>query len=100
MEEFRGLTAEMYQAIVAIVDDRLREVRVSREGFDRLEGAIARLAEAQTRTEERVGHQSARRLNGVPLPCAICHTETEPFFFVAIALLLAISYVPALTIRF
>jgi hypothetical protein len=26
MEEFRGLTAEMYQAIVAIVDDRL-EVR-------------------------------------------------------------------------
>ncbi len=55
MEEFRGLTAEMYQAIVAIVDDRLREVRVTREGFERLEGAITRLAEAQTRTEERVG---------------------------------------------
>ena len=60
MEEFRGLTAEMYQAIVAIVDDRLREVRVTREGFERLEGAIARLAEAQTRTEERVGRLETR----------------------------------------
>ncbi len=33
MEEFRGLTAEMYQTIVAIVDDWLREVRVTREGL-------------------------------------------------------------------
>jgi predicted nuclease with TOPRIM domain len=60
MQEFRGLTAEMYQAIVAIVDDRLREVRVTREGFERLEGAIARLAEAQARTEERVGRLDTR----------------------------------------
>jgi hypothetical protein len=51
MEEFRGLTEEMYQDIVAIVDDRLRQVRVTREGFERLEGAIARSAEAQTPTE-------------------------------------------------
>ena len=60
MEEFRGLTAEMYQAIVAIIDDRLREVRVTREGFERLEGVIARLAEAQVRTEERVGRLETR----------------------------------------
>ena len=60
MEEFRGLTAEMYQAIVAIVDDRLSEVRVTREGFERLEGAITRLAEAQARTEERVGQLETR----------------------------------------
>ena len=60
MEEFRGLTAEMYQAIVAIMDDRLREVRVTREGFERLEGVIARLAEAQVRTEERVGRLETR----------------------------------------
>jgi predicted nuclease with TOPRIM domain len=60
MEEFRGLTAEMYQAIVAIVDDRLREVRVTREGFERLEGAIARLAEAQAHTVERVGYLETR----------------------------------------
>ena len=55
MEEFRGLTAEMYQAIVAIVDDRLEEVRVTREGFDQLTQAISRLTQAQARTEERVG---------------------------------------------
>jgi predicted nuclease with TOPRIM domain len=60
MKALRGLTAEMYQAIVAIIDDRLREVRVTREGFERLEGAIARLTEAQTRTEERVGHLAMR----------------------------------------
>ncbi|HSF32965.1 MAG TPA: hypothetical protein VLK82_21135 [Candidatus Tectomicrobia bacterium] len=60
MEEFRGLTAEMYQAIVAIVDDRLRDVRVTREGFERLEGAILRLAEAQARTEARVEHLETR----------------------------------------
>jgi hypothetical protein len=36
MEEFRGLTAEMYQAIVAIVDDRLRDARVTRDGFAQL----------------------------------------------------------------
>jgi hypothetical protein len=50
MEEFRGLTAEMYQAIVAIIDDRLREVRVAREGFDQLTQAISRLTQAQGRT--------------------------------------------------
>jgi predicted nuclease with TOPRIM domain len=60
MEEFRGLTAEMYQAIVAIVDDRLREVRVTREGFDQLTQAISRLTEAQVRAEERVGHLETR----------------------------------------
>jgi uncharacterized coiled-coil protein SlyX len=60
MDEFRGLTAEMYQAIVAIMDDRLRDVRVTREGFERLEGAIARLAEAQMRAEERVGRLETR----------------------------------------
>jgi predicted nuclease with TOPRIM domain len=60
MEEFHGITAELYQAIVAIVDDRLREVQVTREGFDRLEGAIARLAEAQARTEARVGRIETR----------------------------------------
>ena len=51
MQESRGLTAEMYQAIVAIVDDRLREVRVTREGFDQLTQALSRLTEAQARTE-------------------------------------------------
>jgi DNA repair exonuclease SbcCD ATPase subunit len=60
MEEFRGLTAEMYQAIVAIVDDRLRDVRVTREVFDRLAQAISCLTEAQARAADQVGQLETR----------------------------------------
>ena len=35
-QQFQGLTAEMYRAVVAIVDDRMREIRVVRQEFDRL----------------------------------------------------------------
>jgi chromosome segregation ATPase len=79
MQEFHGLTAELYQAIVAIVDDRLRGVRVTREGFERLEGAIARLAEIQARTEERVGHIETRmdRVEGALERLAEAQTRTE-----------------------
>jgi hypothetical protein len=55
VEEFRGLTAALYQTIVAIVDDRLGEIRVTRESFDRLTQTVSGLAEAQARTEARVG---------------------------------------------
>ena len=55
MDESRGLTAEMYQAIVAIIDDRLREVRVTRQGFDQLTQAISSLTQAQARAEGRFG---------------------------------------------
>ncbi len=68
MEQYYGLTAEMYRAVVALVDDRMREIRLTRQDFDRLvqaqgrvegrmervEAALERLAEAQARTEERV----------------------------------------------
>lgn len=49
-----GVNAELYKTIVAIVDDRVREIRVTREEFDELKAAVNRLAEAQVRTEERV----------------------------------------------
>ncbi len=32
-----GITEELYRAIVALVDDRVREIRVLRSDFDRLE---------------------------------------------------------------
>lgn len=64
----QGLTAEQYRAVVAIVDDRMAEIRAARVDFDRLveaqarsearlgrvEEALDRLAEAQVRTEERL----------------------------------------------
>jgi len=62
------MTAEMYRAVVALVDDRVKEIHVSRQDYDRLargqerletrmgrvEAALERLAQAQVRTEERV----------------------------------------------
>ncbi len=53
-EQFYGLTAEIYRAVVALVDDRMAEIRVVREDFDRLTATVQALAEAQRRTEERL----------------------------------------------
>ncbi len=66
VQQGQGLTAEMYRAVVAIVDDRTQEIRVMRKDFDRLEermgrveAALDRLAEAQARTEERLDRLEA-----------------------------------------
>jgi len=59
--EQSGLTAEMYRAVVAIVDDRMQAISVTRQDYDRLEGrlerleaTVERLAEAQLRTEAQI----------------------------------------------
>ncbi len=64
-QQFQGLTAEMYRAVVAIVDDRMKEIRVVRQEFDRLveahartEAALNRLSEAQARTEAALNRLS------------------------------------------
>jgi len=68
MEAQYGLSAEIYQAVIAVVDDRMQQITIVRQDFDRLgerqtrlegrmdrvEAALERLAEAQARTEERV----------------------------------------------
>jgi len=53
-EDKTGVTAELYKTIVAIVDDRVRGIRVTREGFNELRNAVERLAEAQAKTEAAV----------------------------------------------
>jgi DNA repair exonuclease SbcCD ATPase subunit len=55
MAEVMGLTAEMYRAVVTIVDERVKEIRVTREDFNELKGAVQELAQAQARTEQRMG---------------------------------------------
>jgi hypothetical protein len=50
-----GLTPELYDFVVKIVDDRIKTVRVVREEFDRLVAAVEGLAKAQRSTEERLG---------------------------------------------
>ena len=56
-----SLTPELYDAIVRIVDQRVGEIKVTREDFDRLSSTVSELsvvvrelAEAQKRTEERL----------------------------------------------
>jgi len=57
--ETKGLSAELYRAIVAVVDERLKDIRVTRESFDALRDAVRELAKAQAKTEERVGRLEA-----------------------------------------
>jgi hypothetical protein len=55
MAEATGLTAEMYRAVVTIVDERVKEIRVTRRDFNELKGAVQELTKAQARTEQRMG---------------------------------------------
>ncbi|MGC8848156.1 MAG: hypothetical protein ACP5QE_04860, partial [Conexivisphaera sp.] len=55
------LTPELYDMIVRIVDDKVKDIKVTREEFDKLAAVVGQLAqrveqlaEAQRRTEERL----------------------------------------------
>jgi len=50
-----GVTAELYKTIVTIVDERVKEIKVTRENFNELRAAMEKLAKAQAKTEERLG---------------------------------------------
>ena len=49
-----GISSELYEFIVKVVEDKVRDIKVTREEFDRLVSAVNRLAEAQRRTEETI----------------------------------------------
>lgn len=49
-----GVTAEVYKTIVTIVDERVKEIKVTREDFNALRDVVEELAQAQRRTEQRV----------------------------------------------
>ncbi len=93
MEERFGLTAEMYKAIVAVVDDRIGSIRVPYEDFDRLvdalartEAALNRLAEAQARTGEEfrryreASEERSSRMEAVLNRLAEAQARTEEEF--------------------
>ena len=48
------ISRELYEFIIKIVDDRVSDIRVTREEFDKLSSIVRELAEAQRRTEERL----------------------------------------------
>ena len=49
-----SLTKDLYDLIVKIVEDKVRDIKVTREEFEKLSAAVRDLAEAQRRTEERL----------------------------------------------
>ena len=48
------INAKLYEFIVKVVEDKVKDIRVTREEFDKLVAAVNKLAEAQARTEERL----------------------------------------------
>ena len=48
------ITPELYKTIVAIVDERVGEIKVTREEFDQLKSVVTELVKAQARTERRL----------------------------------------------
>ena len=48
------ITAAVRREIIQIVDDRIKDVHVTKEDFSELKGLVGELAEAQKRTEFRV----------------------------------------------
>jgi len=53
-EKMPSITPELYDFIVKVVDDKVKDIRVTREEFDKLTATVDKLAEAQHRTEQRV----------------------------------------------
>ncbi len=46
--------SDLYEFIIKVVDERVKEIKVTREDFNRLQEIIADLAETQHRTGERI----------------------------------------------
>ncbi len=49
-----AIDGQLYDFVIKVVDDRMQEIRVTREEFDELRGIVKELAEAQHRTELRL----------------------------------------------
>jgi len=49
-----SITPELYDFIVKLIEEKVREVKVTREAFDKLASTVRSLTRAQRRTEERL----------------------------------------------
>lgn len=48
------MDSELYKTVITIVDERIKEIKVTRKDFDDLKSVLGELAEAQKRTEIKV----------------------------------------------
>jgi len=53
------ISAELYEFVIKVVDDRVREIKVTREDFNALKQVVEELAQAQKKTEQRLGRVEA-----------------------------------------
>ena len=53
------ISAELYEFVIKVVDDRVREIKVTREDFNALKQVVEELAQAQEKTEQRLGRVEA-----------------------------------------
>ncbi|MCL0079013.1 hypothetical protein M1O54_00415 [Dehalococcoidia bacterium] len=83
-EALKGITAELYEAMIAVVDERVKEIRVTREDFSELKGIVGDLAHSHNQLREVVtelaqGHrelvQSHNELREVVTELAQGHRE-------------------------
>ena len=49
-----SITPELYDFIVKLIEEKVREMKVAREAFDKLASTVRSLTRAQRRTEERL----------------------------------------------
>ncbi|MCL0072889.1 hypothetical protein M1N91_01530 [Dehalococcoidia bacterium] len=83
-EALKGITAELYEAMIAVVDERVKEIRVTREDFSELKGIVGGLAHSHNQLREVVtelaqGHrelvQSHNELREVVTELAHSHNQ-------------------------
>jgi len=55
-----SITPELYEFITKVIEDKVKEIKVTREEFDKLTKVVRELAEAQRRTEERLNELAMR----------------------------------------
>ena len=81
-----GLTKELYETVIRIVDERVESIKVSREEYEKLLNAIYELTLAQKKTEERINElaeaqrrteERITRLEVVVEELAIAQKRTE-----------------------
>jgi DNA repair exonuclease SbcCD ATPase subunit len=81
-----ALSGELYEAVIRIVDQRVGEIKVAREDFDRLtktvsqlSGIVSELAEVQKRTESTISTLTEKviRLEGAVETLAEAQKQTE-----------------------
>jgi len=78
-EALKGITAELYEALIAVVDERVKEIRVTREDFSELKGIVTELAHSHNELRGAVTElaHSHNELRGAVKDLAQAQARTE-----------------------